>query len=96
MPPIITNATSLTNGDVIKNENAIPSGILAFKNPTKIGIEEHEQKGVAAPKTAAAKFPNPYLGFCIKFLNFEEFKNVLIKEMIKTTKNTRRRIFILS
>jgi hypothetical protein len=40
-------------------EKAIPSGTSAFKNQIKIGIDEHEQKGVRAPSIEAEIFPIP-------------------------------------
>ena len=47
---IRTTRYSFTKGEVTKKENAIPSGILASRNPIKIGIDEHEQKGLL-PRT---------------------------------------------
>jgi hypothetical protein len=43
-------ATSLINGEVIKKDIVIPTGIPAEVNPKNTGILEHEQKGVMAPK----------------------------------------------
>ena len=56
-PPIITKTTSFTRGEVVKNANAIPIGILAFKNPMNKGILEQEQNGLIAPKSAARTYP---------------------------------------
>jgi hypothetical protein len=56
-PSINTTRYSLISGEVIKNEKVIPKGIPASRKPRKIGIEEQEQKGVTAPKSAANRFP---------------------------------------
>jgi len=44
-------------GEVIKKENVTPRGIPAPKKLKKIGMDEHEQKGVIAPKMEAKKLP---------------------------------------
>jgi hypothetical protein len=43
-------AISFTKGEVMRKESEIPSGILTCIIPTNKGMEEHEQKGVKAPK----------------------------------------------
>ncbi len=83
---MITNATSLTSGEVMRNEKDIPSGTRAFKNPIKSGIDEHEQKGVTAPNIAAAIFPIPKRDFCIRFLSDSSLKKVRINAIVETTK----------
>ena len=45
-------------GEVIRNEKVTPNGTPAFKRLIKIGIEEQEQNGVMAPKSAAIKLPS--------------------------------------
>jgi hypothetical protein len=45
----------LISGEVIKKAKEVPSGIPVFKKLKNNGIEEQEQKGVTAPKSAAAK-----------------------------------------
>jgi hypothetical protein len=45
-----------TKGDEIRNENVTPSGSPAAVNPMKMGIEEHEQKGVNVPRSAPMIF----------------------------------------
>jgi len=49
-------ATSFTIGEVIKNAIVTPSGIPELRKAIKRGIEEHEQKGVTAPKITARKY----------------------------------------
>jgi hypothetical protein len=58
-PIIKTTRYSLIKGDVIRNEKVTPSGIPALRKLIKIGIEEHEQKGVIAPNSEAKKLPQP-------------------------------------
>jgi hypothetical protein len=41
-----------TSGEDIKNEKVTPSGSPALVKPIKIGIDEHEQKGVIVPSKA--------------------------------------------
>ena len=48
---------SLIIGEVIRKENVAPRGTPALSRLMKIGIEEQEQKGVIAPKSAAMKLP---------------------------------------
>src|SRR3989339_117499 len=96
IPPIITNATSLTSGDVIKNENATPAGTPALMNPMKIGIEEQEQNGVTAPNIEAIRLPDPYLAFAINAFVFPGAKNVLMKAITVTTAKTSVKILIES
>ena len=43
----------------MRKEKVMPKGTPAFKKLIKIGIEEHEQNGVTAPKSAAKKLPQP-------------------------------------
>jgi hypothetical protein len=45
-----------TIGDEIRNEKVTPSGRPALVNPMKIGIDEHEQKGVTVPRRAPTVF----------------------------------------
>ena len=45
----------------MRKEKVIHRGTPAFKKLIKIGIEEHEQNGVTAPKSDAKKFPQPLL-----------------------------------
>jgi hypothetical protein len=52
-----TNATSLTIGAEIKNENVTPNGTPVVTNPMKSGTAEQEQKGVTIPNSAARTFP---------------------------------------
>ncbi len=59
-PRNIATATSLTNGDVIKNENVTPNGMPPFTNPINNGIDEQEQKGVIAPNKDANRYCSPY------------------------------------
>jgi hypothetical protein len=59
-PRNIATATSLTKGDVIKNEKVTPRGIPPLTKPIKSGILEQEQKGVIAPKNEAKKYCSPY------------------------------------
>ena len=61
MPKIERNkaiATSFTSGEVIKKAKVTPRGILALRNPTNKGIDEHVQKGVTAPNSEAKKYSN--------------------------------------
>ena len=58
---MITVIYSLTNGEVIKNEKAMPKGMPASINPMNMGIDEHEQKGVIAPNIEANTLPIPAL-----------------------------------
>ena len=37
----------------------MPNGMPASINPIKIGMDEHEQKGVTAPNNEAKMFPIP-------------------------------------
>ena len=65
-PKILVRSTSepkSTSGEEIRNENVIPSGKPAFVKPIKIGIEEHEQKGVTVPRSAERIFPDIPLYF---------------------------------
>ena len=64
----IAIAISLTSGDVIKNDNEIPKGILACIIPTNKGIEEQEQNGVIAPNKPAKTFPKPDFLFFSKYI----------------------------
>lgn len=95
-PPIITKATSLTSGEVIMKENAIPSGISASMKPRKIGIEEQEQNGVIAPKLAAAKLPSPNRDFAMSFWNLLAGKKLFMKAITDTTEKISVRILRLS
>ena len=56
-PAIKMTKYSLIIGEVIRNEKVTPRGTPAFSKLMNIGIEEQEQKGVIAPKSAATKFP---------------------------------------
>lgn len=47
----ITEARS-TKGEDIRKENVTPIGRPAFVKPIKMGIDEHEQKGVTVPRRA--------------------------------------------
>ena len=96
IPPIITKATSLTSGEVIKKENATPIGIFASKKPINKGIEEQEQKGVTAPNNAAAILPSPHRNLPTFSLNLLGSKKVLIKLIIVTTINIKINILITS
>ena len=55
---------------VIKKEKLTPKGTLIFNKDKKIGIEEQEQKGVIAPKIAAAKCAVNLLPFSTQILIF--------------------------
>jgi hypothetical protein len=59
----IVTATSFIIGDAMRNENVVPKGTPAPINPIKTGTAEHEQKGVAIPRTAAATLPINPLAF---------------------------------
>jgi hypothetical protein len=59
-------ATSLTNGDVIKNAKVTPSGMPPFTNPMNNGTDEQEQKGVTTPKRLAERYSKPYSLFLDK------------------------------
>jgi hypothetical protein len=59
IPINIATATSLTNGEVMRKENVTPNGIPPCTNPIKRGTDEHEQKGVIAPKMEANKYSKP-------------------------------------
>ena len=48
---------SLSIGDVIKKEKAIPNGTPALTKPIKKGIDEQVQKGVNAPNKDAIILP---------------------------------------
>ncbi|GKT23182.1 hypothetical protein ADUPG1_004534, partial [Aduncisulcus paluster] len=55
-PKVIHNiamAASFTIGDVIRNENVAPKGMPDSIKPMNTGTEEHEQKGVTAPRRDA-------------------------------------------
>ena len=52
-------ATSLTKGEVIRNENVTPNGMPPFTNPMNSGTDEQEQNGVMAPKSEAKRYCNP-------------------------------------
>ena len=53
---------SVVSKEVIRKEKAIPNGMPEARKLKKIGIEEHEQKGVTAPNKEAKIFPsNPLL-----------------------------------
>ena len=54
-PPRTAIAASFTIGDVIRNEKVTPNGTPAPTKPTKMGTEEHEQKGVITPTRDARK-----------------------------------------
>jgi hypothetical protein len=61
----MTEAKS-TSGEEIKKEKVIPIGKPALVNPIKIGIEEHEQKGVKVPNNAPTTLPHiPFKGLRI-------------------------------
>jgi len=45
-------------GEAIKNEMVPPKGAPLLNSPTRIGIVEHEQKGVMAPRAAPMTFCN--------------------------------------
>jgi hypothetical protein len=62
----MATATSFTNGEVIRKEKVTPRGIPPFTNPINKGIDEHEQKGVTAPKNDAKKYSNPYIFFVVR------------------------------
>ena len=53
-------ATSLTKGEVIKNEKVTPNGMPPLTKPINSGTDEQEQKGVTTPKMLAMKYSNPY------------------------------------
>ena len=53
-------ATSLTKGEVIKNEKVTPNGIPPLTKPINSGTDEQEQKGVTTPKRLAIRYSNPY------------------------------------
>jgi len=91
-PIIKTTKYSLINGEVIKNENVTPSGIPAFNRLKKIGIDEQEQNGVTAPKSAAKKFPTPF--FWISHLRMAESEiKVRRNPMAKIMTNNNNKIF---
>jgi len=46
---------SLTKGEATRKAKVTPSGIPAPTNPINRGIEEHEQKGVTTPSSAAKR-----------------------------------------
>ena len=56
----MATATSLTNGEVIKNEKVTPNGMPPLTKPINNGTDEQEQKGVTTPKMLAMKYSNPY------------------------------------
>ena len=55
-PRNMATATSLTNGDVIRNANVTPRGIPPLTKPMDRGMDEHEQNGVIAPTTDANRY----------------------------------------
>ena len=58
----MATATSLTNGDVIRNANVTPKGIPPLTKPMNNGIDEQEQKGVIAPNMDASRYYcSPYI-----------------------------------
>jgi hypothetical protein len=97
IPRNIATATSLTSGDVMRNEKVTPRGIHHLINPTNKGIEEQLQKGVTAPNSDAKRYSNPnnlflYKKFLIFSIGRYEFKSVItLVMMIK-----RKIILILS
>ena len=59
VPAYIVTATSLTSGEVMRKEKVTPNGMPPFTKPMNSGIDEHEQKGVIAPKRDAMRYCNP-------------------------------------
>ena len=57
----MATATSLTSGEVIRKAKVTPNGMPPFTKPMNKGMEEHEQKGVMAPKTEASRYCKPYI-----------------------------------
>ena len=55
----IATATSLINGEVTRKAKVTPKGIPPFTNPINSGTDEHEQKGVTAPKSDAKSYSMP-------------------------------------
>jgi hypothetical protein len=94
-PNISTTRYSLIIGEVTRKENAIPKGIPASRKLKNMGIEEHEQKGVNAPKRAANKFPKPPVLFNHPLILCWD-KNVLKKPMAEIIMRSKRIIFIES
>ena len=86
---------SLMRGEVIRKEKLTPSGMPASRNPKNIGIDEQEQNGVTAPKSAAKKFPAiPF--WLIHFLILFWGKKVRATPITKIKTKSKRRILIES
>jgi len=82
----------LIKGDVIRKEKVMPKGTPAFKKLIKIGIEEHEQNGVTAPKSDAKKLPQPFVSVIQDFIFCCEIK--LLKNPIAAIKTNKSRIIL--
>lgn len=83
-------------GEVIKNENVIPNGIPAFTNPKNIGIDEHEQNGVIAPKMEAPRCAKNGFVLLAQFFILSPGKYDLKTPITKIIVQSKRRSFMES
>ena len=58
-PRNMATATSLTKGEVIRNDSVTPSGMPPLTKPMNSGTDEQEQKGVTAPNKEANRYCRP-------------------------------------
>ena len=62
-PNIVQNSPKMTGfrrGEARRKAMEVPKETPPFNRPTKMGIVEHEQKGVRAPNSAPIAFPHPF------------------------------------
>jgi len=76
----------------MRNENVTPNGIPTSRKLKKIGIDEHEQKGVTDPNSDAKRFPNAFLSVIQALTLFREIK-LLTKPITAIMKNNKSSIF---
>jgi hypothetical protein len=96
-PKNIATATSLTNGEVIRNEKVTPRGIPPFTNPINKGMDEQEQNGVIAPKNDAKKYCSPYIFLVVRYIRSRSMgKYAFTTPISELIRNKRIKIFIVS
>jgi len=74
-------------GEAIRNEIVPPNGAPLLNKPTRIGIVEHEQKGVIAPKAAP-------IMFCIRLWGFDSTLLIVSAEIYRWSNATIKLIII--
>jgi hypothetical protein len=90
-----TDARS-TNGEDIRNEKVTPIGSPALVKPIKRGIDEHAQKGVIVPRSAANRFAVTPLNRPMIFLVLSGGKKLWIYEIPNIRNDSSKNILMVS